>query len=39
MLKRQVMGGPGARDLMAFGGQSLNLLHFTNHTVKLFSGI
>ena len=22
MLKRQVIGGPGARDLMAFGGQS-----------------
>ena len=38
MLKRQVIGGPGARDLMAFSGQSLNLLHFRNHTVKLFSG-
>lgn len=38
MLKRQVIGGPGARDLMAFSGQSLNLLHFANHTVKLFSG-
>ena len=38
MLKRQVIGEPGARDFMAFNEQSLNLLHCTNHTVKLFSG-